>query len=223
MEIHVIDNGRIHYGDSLRQQQEFFDHALKRKRMNLSTDSYLIFNEHYPVITLGKHADAHNLLVSREFLKKRNIEIYDISRGGDITFHGLGQWTIYPILDLEALGIGLRQYVENLEEVAIQVAAKYGVKGKRIHGASGVWVGDVKPRKLCAVGIQASRYITMHGIAFNVTTSPDDFSVINPCGFTDKGVTNLCNESNVLISMAQAKEDICDFFSSVFHVSLINN
>ncbi len=220
MKATLIDNGKIRYADSLRQQVCLFETALECKKNHKEILSTLIFNEHYPVVTLGKHADKRNILIPRELLMNQGIDVFEIQRGGDATYHGPGQWTIYPIFDLEALGIGLRQYVENLEEVAIRVASKYNVVGKRIHGASGVWIDDSKGlRKLCAIGIQASRYITMHGIAFNVCTPPNAFSIINPCGFSDRGVTNLCLESGQEISMTQAKSDLCDAFSKVFGIS----
>lgn len=216
-DIKVLVNRGVKYKDSLQQQQALFDQALEHKRMGKPVQLHLIFNEHHPVITLGKHADPNNILFSPELLEAKGIDLFSIQRGGDVTYHGAGQWTVYPIFDLEALGIGLRQYVENLEEVSIRVAAKYGVIGNRIHGASGVWIDtDKRPRKLCAVGIQASRFVTMHGIAFNVNTPPEAFSIINPCGFTDKGVTNLSIEAGQDISMEQAMDDLCEAFEEVF-------
>lgn len=221
--IKVINNGAVHYGESLALQQSLFDSAIEAKHLNKEVQHHLIFNEHYPVITLGKHADKNNILYSKEYLAQHGIELFQIQRGGDVTYHGPGQWTIYPIFDLEELGIGIKDYVSALEEVAIRVAEKYQIKAERIHGASGVWIIDEKgnANKLCAIGIQASRYITMHGIAFNVSTSPNAFSIINPCGFTDKGVTNLCLESGQDISMEQAKQDLLEQFASVFDKELI--
>lgn len=217
MDIKVIDNGRISYKDSLEHQQSLFDQALELKHLNQPVQHYLIFNEHYPVITLGKHADPHNVLFTPELLEMKGIDLFEIKRGGDVTYHGPGQWTVYPIFDLEELAMGIRAYVEALEEVAIRVAAKYGVQGGRIDGASGVWIDPSQPCKLCAIGIQASRFITMHGIAFNVSTPPEAYSIINPCGFTDKGVTNLQIESAQTISMEQAKSDLIEAFAEVFN------
>lgn len=225
MDIQLIDNSPvdqlISYKDSLTQQTDLFQRALEAKRQHQPVQHHLVFNQHHPVLTLGKHADPHNILLSRERLHAQGIECYQIERGGDVTYHGPGQWTIYPIFDLEELGIGLRRYVELLEEVAITVAAKYGVKGERIHGASGVWVNPSQPRKLCAIGIQASRFVTMHGIAFNVSTPPQAFNVINPCGFTDRGVTNLCIEAQKEISMEQAKSDLIKSFQELFQRDII--
>lgn len=225
MDIQLINNSPvdqlISYKDSLTQQTDLFQRALEAKRQHQPVQHHLVFNQHHPVLTLGKHADPHNILLSRERLHAQGIECYQIERGGDVTYHGPGQWTIYPIFDLEELGIGLRRYVELLEEVAITVAAKYGVKGERIHGASGVWVDPSQPRKLCAIGIQASRFVTMHGIAFNVSTPPQAFNVINPCGFTDRGVTNLCIEAQKEISMEQAKSDLIKSFQELFQRDII--
>ena len=218
MEIQVIDNGKIHYAVSLAQQQRYFEEALDKRKRKEPVGHRLIFNEHYPVLTLGKHADVHNILYSRDYLDAHGVELFTTNRGGDVTYHGPGQWTIYPIFDLEELGIGIRTYVEKLEEVAIQVARHYGVIAKRIPGASGVWVdhADGSTDKLCAVGIHASRFITMHGIAFNVSTDPRAFTLINPCGFTDKGATNLELESGQQVLMSQAKEQLELAFSEIF-------
>lgn len=216
-DIQVLINRAIKYEASLNQQQTLFDQALAQKRKGEPVQHHLIFNEHHPVITMGKHADPHNILFSPELLETKGIDLFKIQRGGDVTYHGPGQWTVYPIFDIEELGIGLRQFVDNLEEVAIRVAAKYGVTGERLQGASGVWIDtEHRARKLCAIGIQASRYVTMHGIAFNVHTPPEAFGIINPCGFTDKGVTNLSIEAGQAISMEQAMQDLCDAFEEVF-------
>lgn len=219
MNIKLIDNGKIHYGDSMRHQKALFDKAIEAKHLNVPIQHHLIFNEHFPVLTLGKHADQNNILYSKEYLQQHGIELYQTGRGGDVTYHGPGQWTIYPIFDLEELGLGIRDYVDSLEEVAIRVANKFSVKAGRIKGASGVWIthDNGSTNKLCAVGIQASRYITMHGIAFNVSTDPKAFSIINPCGFTDRGATNLSIESGKVISMEEAKAELINAFSSVFN------
>lgn len=221
MHIQLIDNSPqgelISYKDSLAEQTALFRQAVEAKcHSTHPLQHHLIFNQHRPVLTLGKHADTHNILITPQLLQARGIDCYQIERGGDVTYHGPGQWTIYPIFDLEELGIGLRRYVELLEEVAIQVADKFGVHGIRIQGASGVWVDPQHPRKICAIGIQASHYITMHGIAFNVTTPPEAFSIINPCGFSDRGVTNLSIEAGQEITMEQAKHLLIQSFQDLF-------
>ena len=213
-------NSPISYADSLAQQTSIFEEKLERKRAGEVTPDYLIFNEHNPVITLGLHAHEYNILFPKEELEKAGVDLFQINRGGDVTYHGPGQWTVYPIFDLEELGIGIKEYVRRLEQVAIDVMAAFGLEAGRIEGASGVWthIYEEKPLKVCAIGIKASRYITMHGIAFNVTTSPEDFHWINPCGFTDKGVTSLSLEHGREVSMEEAKEALLKAFANNFGI-----
>lgn len=171
--------------------------------------------EHPPVYTLGKSGHAENLLVAREALETLGARFFHIDRGGDITFHGPGQLVCYPILDLERIGLGLRDYVDALEEAVIRTVARYGIVAGRIAGASGVWVEEKgrAPRKICAIGVRASRYVTMHGFALNVSTDLGWFARINPCGFTDRGVTSMERETGRKIAMEQVKRDIVRFLS----------
>ena len=169
--------------------------------------------EHPPVYTLGKSGHAENLLVNQEALEAMGAQFFHIDRGGDITFHGPGQLVCYPILDLERIGIGLREYIEALEEAVIRTTARYGIAAGRIAGASGVWIGEGatpdgegRPRKICAIGVRSSRYVTMHGFALNVTTDLEWFSRINPCGFTDRGVTSIAAETGSQPSMQEVKQ-----------------
>ena len=186
----------------------------------------ILLVEHPPVYTLGKSGHAENLLIGRKALEAMGAQFFHIDRGGDITFHGPGQLVCYPILDLERLGIGLRAYIDALEESVIRTVAEYGIRAERIAGASGVWVGagiaqegDHRtadgggkctpagaPRKICAIGVRSSRYITMHGFALNVTTDLEWFSRINPCGFTDRGVTSIAAETGSQPSMQEVKQ-----------------
>ena len=171
--------------------------------------------EHPPVYTLGKSGHAENLLVDRAALQRLGAGFFHIDRGGDITFHGPGQLVCYPILDLERIGIGLREYIERLEEAVIRTVARYGIAAGRIAGASGVWVGESPekglsggrsvPRKICAIGVRSSRYVTMHGFALNVTTDLAWFSRINPCGFSDRGVTSIARETGREAAMDEVK------------------
>lgn len=220
MDTIIIDNGRISYADSLKEQTELFEKKLEAKRDGTTTPDYLIFNEHNPVVTLGLHAHEYNILFPKAELQKAGVDLFSINRGGDVTYHGPGQWTIYPIFDLEEMGIGIKEYVHRLEQVSIDTMAHFGLQAGRIEGASGVWthIGSDFPRKVCAIGIKASRYITMHGIAFNVNTSPEDFHWINPCGFTDKGVTSLSLELGRTVPMAEAKTVLLSAFASVFNL-----
>lgn len=220
METIIIDNGRISYIDSLKQQTELFENKVSEKRLGDLSPDYLIFNEHNPVVTLGQHAHAYNILFPEAELKAAGVDVFAINRGGDVTYHGPGQWTVYPIFDLEEMGIGIKEYVHRLEQVAIDTMSAFGLEAGRISGASGVWthIDTDFPRKVCAIGIKASRYITMHGIAFNVTTAPEDFHWINPCGFTDKGVTSLSIEAGREVSMSEAKEALIQTFTSIFEL-----
>ena len=178
--------------------------------------------EHTPVYTLGKSGHAENLLVSREALEAAGAGFFHIDRGGDITFHGPGQLVGYPILDLECLGIGLRDYIDALEEAVIRTVDRYGIRGGRIHGASGVWIDaeGCRPRKICAIGVRSSRYVTMHGFALNVTTDLSWFSRINPCGFTDRGVASIASETGSTPSMEEFKRLVVKFLSEELNVEI---
>ncbi|MDO5036024.1 MAG: lipoyl(octanoyl) transferase LipB [Porphyromonas sp.] len=218
--IHIINAGKVDYAKALELQTTLFDQLIELKHIGQEPEAhYLIFCEHNPVFTLGKHAQEENILISEEFLASQGIQVHHINRGGDVTYHGPGQWTVYPIFDLEEMELGIRKYVENLEEVAIEVLRKYGLKGERMEGASGVWMhtdSDL-PLKVCAIGIKASRFVTMHGIAFNVTTPPDAYRWINPCGFTDRGVTNLQLEAGHGVTMDEARVALEQAFSHIFN------
>lgn len=157
----------------------------------------LILVEHPHVYTLGKSGSESNLLIDHIQLQTRDAEFYRTDRGGDITYHGPGQIVGYPIFDLEEIGIGLREYILRLEEAVIITVESFGLAASRLKGATGVWLAAEKgkrQRKICAIGVRASRYVTMHGFAFNVNTDLTYFDYINPCGFTDKGVTSLERE-----------------------------
>lgn len=189
------------------KQKELMQSALQQKKQGLLPKNHIIFVEHNPVFTLGKSADENNILLKNENL---GADIFRIERGGDVTFHGPGQLVVYPIIDLEQFNMGLREYVETIEQIIIEVIAEYGLKGMRSEGASGVWldVGKPQERKICAVGIKASRYITMHGLAFNINTDLTWFSKINPCGFIDKGVSSLAKELRAPQNFEAVKEKV---------------
>ena len=182
----------------------------------------LLIVEHNPVYTLGKSGKLENMLVSEEYLRSIGAEFYRIERGGDVTFHGPGQIVGYPILDLEKLGIGLRQYIDSLEQAIIEVCAEWGVEAGRIEGASGVWIDAETPRarKICAIGVRSSRYVTMHGFAMNVATDLRYFSHINPCGFVDKGVTSLSREVGREVALDEIKEQIVKHLAEKLNVKI---
>ena len=208
MRVEFRDLGRVPYADCWEMQLRLFDLLLERKRDSQRERSgYILFVEHPPVYTLGKSGKRENMLISEEYLKKLGAEFYHIDRGGDITFHGEGQIVGYPILDLEGCGIGLRDYIYSLEEAIIRTIAHYGLTGERIEGASGVWLKQpgCPPRKICAIGVRSSRFITMHGFAFNVSTDLKWFQYINPCGFSDRGVTSLEREVGHPVDMDEVK------------------
>lgn len=208
-------------------QQELFDALLAAKRTEHRTGAdnvigTLLLVEHPPVYTLGKSGHAENLLVSREALEAAGAQFFHIDRGGDITFHGPGQLVVYPILDLEPLGIGLRDYIAALEEAVIRTVARYGIAAGRIAGASGVWLdpAEAHPRKICAIGVRSSRYVTMHGLALNVTTDLKWFARINPCGFTDRGVTSIAAETGQPIRMDEVKALVTKYLSEELNVEI---
>ncbi|WP_300799182.1 lipoyl(octanoyl) transferase LipB [uncultured Alistipes sp.] len=287
------DLGVMDYKACWELQQRLFDALVSRKRHGAgqpegpaaqaaphSSDSpaaqelpaaeagTVLLVEHPPVYTLGKSGHAENLLVSRETLEGLGATFFHIDRGGDITFHGPGQLVCYPILDLERLGIGLREYIAALEEAVIRTVAHYGIRAGRIAGASGVWLGQGvefgdkgadgsgretvsgaeipngeketpaaqpprqvlsaaacggkidPPRKICAIGVRSSRYVTMHGFALNVTTDLGWFSRINPCGFTDRGATSIARETGRSVAMDEVKDLVVKFLSEILNVKI---
>ena len=189
--------GMIEYKKAWGFQEKLFQDNLRRKIAGEATKNYLIFCEHKHVYTLGKSGSEDNLLINNQLLKKLNVSFIKTNRGGDITYHGPGQIVGYPIIDLESFGLGVKSYIKKLEESIIKVLHHYGLQGERLDGGTGVWLDPQTPgkaRKICAIGVKASRHITMHGFAFNVNTDLKFFEMINPCGFTDKTVTSLKNE-----------------------------
>lgn len=213
------DLGRIAYAEALACQTRAFDALLEAKTEGRPGESFLYFCEHTPVFTLGKSGKDANLLIPESLLKVRGVEFYHTNRGGDITYHGPGQITGYPVFDLENWHLGLKQYIYTLEEIIIRFLSLYGIKGERLEGATGVWIEPFvsgRARKICAIGVKSSRYVTMHGFALNINTDLSYFSLINPCGFTDKGVTSLAREKGELQDFAGAKEQLHRLFIEYF-------
>ena len=236
MRAHCRDLGLMEYRSCWELQQKLFDALVEKKRTRpaqpetksaekacADTDAgTVLLVEHPPVYTLGKSGHAENLLVSREALEAAGAQFFHIDRGGDITFHGPGQLVVYPILDLERLGIGLRDYIDALEEAVIRTVAEYGIAAGRIAGASGVWIDPARrrPRKICAIGVRSSRYVTMHGLALNVSTDLGWFSRINPCGFTDRGVASIASETGREVPMDDVKKQVVKFLSVELNVEI---
>jgi lipoyl(octanoyl) transferase len=208
------DLGLIDYQEAWDYQEERFDRLVDYKRQGAgktTPSQYLLFCEHPHVYTLGKSGDEHNLLIRQEFLKKIEATYYKTNRGGDITYHGPGQVVGYPILDLERLGLGLKQYISLLEDSIIALLETYGITATRMDGATGVWLDathPVKARKICAIGVRSGRYVTMHGFALNVNTKLEYFTYINPCGFETKGVTSMKKELARSLDFEKIKEEL---------------
>ncbi len=227
------DIGLKDYKETWEYQEVIFGKLIEHKKMKVNGIPYeenlipgtLIFVEHPHVYTLGKSGSENNLLIDIIQMKERDAEFYKTDRGGDITYHGPGQIVGYPIFDLEALKIGLKDYIYLLEEAIIMTIGEFGISGARFAGGTGVWIDaeiNGRARKICAIGVRASKYVTMHGFAFNVNTNLKYFNNINPCGFTDKGVTSLENELGVRQEMDLVKVLVKKYLSQVFDLSYIN-
>ncbi|MFN8286158.1 MAG: lipoyl(octanoyl) transferase LipB [Chitinophagales bacterium] len=216
--IKLIDAGLKPYGEVLQLQEQLFNANLQAKENNATTANTLILCQHYPVFTLGKSGKRENILVSDE---EMNAEFYKINRGGDVTFHGPGQLVAYPIVDVDSLGIGLARYIELLEETIIHSLLPYKLHAERIKDAAGIWLrNNGNDRKICAIGVRASRHITMHGLAMNVNTDLSYFNKIVPCGLQDKGVTSLQKELGRLQDFDAYKQQFIKDFEKVFDVKV---
>ena len=226
--------GRVDYKECWDLQRSLFDALIERKmshRTESPTDGEesigtVLLVEHPAVYTLGKNGKESNLLLGEEYLRSIGADFYRIDRGGDVTFHGEGQIVGYPIIDIKQLGIGLRDYIDALEQSIIDTVAYYGIEAGRLPGASGVWLGSSEEqnlRKICAIGVRASRFVTMHGFALNVSTDLRYFNHINPCGFTDKGVTSMERELGSAPDMEEVKELVVNNLSRNLNVKIYKN
>jgi lipoyl(octanoyl) transferase len=221
--IEIIDLGEMPYQSVLARQEELFQQNLIAKELGQNTKNYLLLCEHPPVFTLGKSGKRSNILVSDEEMQA---EYYHVNRGGDVTFHGPGQLVVYPIFDLDTFHIGLAEYIHQLEEVIIHSLNTFGISASRIDGAAGIWLLAneklLEDRKICAIGVRASRHITMHGLAFNVNTDLTYFDKIIPCGLTGKGVTSLSTELQHPVTMADYKTVFLNSFCKIFNAEISN-
>jgi len=222
------DIGRTSFSDAWKFQEDVFQKIIDQKVQNralekkIETNNYLIFTEHNPVYTIGKSGDMSNLLLSENQLKDKEIEFFKINRGGDITFHGPGQIMGYPILDLDNFFTDINIYLRSLENTIIDTLRLYDISGFTIKGETGVWVNkDEKLNKICAFGIRASRWVTMHGFSLNVNTDLDKFNYIIPCGITDKGVTSISEIKNEIIDIDKLKERIIESFAKNFKAEIM--
>ena len=235
------DLGRMGYSECWDLQRSLFDRVLAVKRGVAAMEGaeagaaaealadlsgheagWLLTVEHNPVYTLGKSGKDENMLVPEAYLRSIGAEFFHIDRGGDVTFHGPGQIVGYPILDLEQLGIGLREYIDSIEEAIIGVCAEWSIEAGRVAGASGVWIdGDTsRARKICAIGVKSSRYVTMHGFALNVATDLRYFNHINPCGFVDRGVTSIEREVGHAVDFEQVKMQVVKHLSEKLKIEI---
>ncbi|WP_455000417.1 lipoyl(octanoyl) transferase LipB [Capnocytophaga leadbetteri] len=228
-QIIVKDLGHKDYKETWDYQESLFEEIVELKRKNraentdLPTPNYFLFVEHPHVYTLGKSGHIENLLIDEAALAKKGASFYKINRGGDITYHGPGQIVGYPIIDLENFFTDIHKYLRSLEEVIIRTLADYGIKGERSEGETGVWldVGTPFARKICAMGVRASRWVTMHGFALNVNTDLGYFDNIIPCGIRGKAVTSLNVElSKEKINTEEVKRYILKHFEEIFGVSI---
>ena len=223
--VEIRDLHTMAYGECWDLQRSLFD-ALCRKKMEKSFDESepygtILCVEHPAVYTLGKSGNEANMLVAEEYLKSLGAEFFHIDRGGDITFHGPGQLVCYPIIDLDAIGIGIRRYIDILEQSVIDLAKEYGIEAHRSEGASGVWVTQGhRLVKLCAIGVRASHGVTMHGLAMNVSTDLKWFELINPCGFTDRGVCSLSSLVGREVTMDEVKPRFINHLTKNLNVKI---
>jgi lipoyl(octanoyl) transferase len=225
-EITFLDFGKGEYKEVWERQEELMKGIIETKLHNESvpeeqkqkTPNWLIFVEHPHVYTLGKSGDEKNLLLNFIQLQAKDATFFKTDRGGDITYHGPGQIVGYPIFDLENFGLGLRQYINSTEEAIIKAIAEYGITGERDPHATGVWLDVGKPsaRKICAIGVKSSRFVTMHGFALNVNTNLEYFKYINPCGFTDKAVTSIEKELGEKQDFEKVKQVVLSKIAEIF-------
>lgn len=227
-EINLIDLGNKDYKETWDYQERLFEEIVsiklqKRQSPTLVTPNYFLFVEHPHVYTLGKSGDISNLLLNETQLAQKNATFYKINRGGDITYHGPGQIVGYPIIDLENFFTDIHKYLRLLEETIILTIAEYGLTGTRSDGETGVWLDAETPfaRKICAMGVRASRWVTMHGFALNVNANLGYFDNIIPCGIRGKAVTSMEAELGKKINEEEVKQKITKHFSSLFEATFI--
>ena len=229
-DIVLHDLGLLDYKKAVEYQTKIFNKIIDQKLKNRKsvnkeiTQNHLIFVEHPNVYTLGKSGDINNLLLSKEDLEKKEIQFFNTNRGGDITCHGPGQIVCYPILDLDNFFSDIHKYLRYLEEVVIQTLNEFGIKSERSPDETGVWIEpkQISARKICAMGVKASRWVTMHGFALNVDNDLSYFENIIPCGISNKSVTSITNEIANQVEKYDVKEKIIKNFENIFSAKLIN-
>lgn len=228
-EVHFRNLGLIDYKEAWDLQEVLFNESIQKKirirngEEDLFTVNHLLFCEHPHVYTLGKSGSESNLLLNEEGLIENDATYYKINRGGDITYHGPGQLVAYPIFDLDYFFTDIHKYMRFLEEAVIQTLAHFGIEGGRVDGLTGVWIdGDTpRARKICAMGVKSSRWVTMHGIGFNVNADLSYFSHIIPCGIDDKAVTSMQQELGYALSMADVSSILKQKLADQFHYTYV--
>lgn len=228
-----IDLGLKEYAEAWDYQTKLFDQILEVKKKNRDlpvteqsvTSNYLIFCEHPHVYTLGKSGDEKNLLIPKEKLGDINATYFHINRGGDITYHGPGQIVVYPVIDMENFFTDIHKYMRLLEEAVIRTLKEYGIAAGRIKGLTGAWLDPEdaeKSRKICALGVKTSRWVTLHGLAFNVNTDLNYFNHIVPCGIDDKSVTSMAAELGTIQNLNEVKNTLLKHIVSLFEMEIVN-
>lgn len=226
--IRYTDLGLVDYQACWDHQEQLFAESVATKIARRNGEdlplpiNHLLFVEHPPVFTLGKSGDEAHLLLNQSELATNGFQYYKINRGGDITYHGPGQLVGYPIFDLDQFFTDIHRYLRTLEEAVILVLAEYKITAGRIEGLTGVWIdGDQNPRKICAMGVKCSRWVTMHGFAFNVNSNLDHFNYIVPCGIDDKAVTSLASELGYEVDMNEVKSKLKIHLANLFDADLV--
>jgi lipoyl(octanoyl) transferase len=224
MRVEYIDLGVMNYQEAWQKQSVLMEKLKREKAEGKDGVNYLLFVEHPHVYTLGRNGNQANMLMDTIRLAAENVEFIRVDRGGDITYHGPGQLVVYPIFCLTDFRIGVKEYVRRLEEVVIGAIADYGIEGTRLERATGVWldVGTPSARKICAIGVRCSQFVTMHGFALNVNTDLNYFNYINPCGFVDKGVTSMEKELKKRINIDEVKNRVIQGFKNIFTIDFTN-
>ncbi|MDR2125554.1 MAG: lipoyl(octanoyl) transferase LipB [Prevotellaceae bacterium] len=219
----LIDLKTSGYRETWTQQQLLLERLKEEKRLGRQSINYLLLVEHPHVYTLGRNGDQQNMLIDAIQLKTKNAEFIKVDRGGDITYHGPGQLVAYPVIRLDMFETGIKEYVNRLEEVVIHTLYKYAIKGERQKGAIGVWLdADTETaRKICAIGVKCSGFVTMHGFALNINTDLNYFNYINPCGFVNKGVTSIEKELKHKVDFEEVKTFILQNFAEVFGMEFV--